>query len=233
MKIFLLRCLFIFFSLFLTAQLKAQDKGTTNSLPSSKVPLVLQWEAPQHRHLDKISLTFKEDTAELTTNTFSYQIGKSVRLGRFQAHMNSDLLFLKTQIENYYLYLKNTILVSALFEGSGIQLSPTSNMPVLYINGEEIPNGHPYYKPASNIIYKIWERKWLCVECATYKKTKKFIIRTTKQLSPNIKSKKNQNKVKKRWKTNKQNFTKKSLNCVPTGKKTIECIDSLFGIFEI
>ena len=237
-KIFLLRCFFIFFLLFSIIQLKAQDKEIIKRPPVDKKPLTLQWEDSQHRHLDKISLIFKKDTVELITNTFSYQTDKAVRLGKFQAYMNSDLLFLKAQIENYYSYLKDTVLVSTLLEDSGIQLSPIPNMPVLSINGEEIPNGHPYYKPASDIIYKIWEKKWFCVECATYKKTKKFIIRTTRQLKSNVKKKTEgkktkKNKVKKWWKINKQKFTKESLNCIPTGKKKIECIDSLFGAFEI
>ncbi|MDE0118654.1 MAG: hypothetical protein OXM55_01440 [Bdellovibrionales bacterium] len=146
--------------------------------------------------------------------------------------MNSDLLFLKSQVESYYLYLKNTILISNLFKGLNIQLSSTPSTPVLHVNKKEIPNGHPYYKPASEIIYKIWNIKWFCVECAIYKKNRKFIIRTTKQLRSNKKAG-NKTKLKKQWKTNRQKFIKKSLNCISVGKKKVECIDSLFGIFEI
>ena len=236
MKTSLLRYFCIFF--FLTVQLKsqAQNKGAIKGLPVAvdQSPLTLKWASPQHRHLDKISLTFKEDTVELTTNTFSYQKGKVVRLGRFQAYTDSDLLFLKYEVESYYFYLKNTVSGSDLFSGLKIKLSSTPDMPILRINEEEIPNNHLFYKPVSKIIHRIWDKKWLCVECAVYKKTRKFIIRTTKQLKLNLKeevgNKTNQNK---KWRTNKQKFKRESLNCIPTGKKKVECIDSIFGAFEI
>ncbi|MDE0118655.1 MAG: hypothetical protein OXM55_01445 [Bdellovibrionales bacterium] len=68
------------FILLLSISLKAQTqvKGAIKNLTDDETPLVLQWEASQHRHLNKFSLLFKENNVELTTNTSSYQINKVI-----------------------------------------------------------------------------------------------------------------------------------------------------------
>ena len=101
-------------------------------------------------------------------------------------------------------------------------------------NEEEIKHGQASFKAIANIIYKIWEYKWTCRECALYRKKKGFIVRTVKRIKSESKSG-TKDKVKKRrqWEKNKQKFPTKVLNCIPKEKDNVECIDPQFGIFEI
>ena len=205
---------------------------------TDKTPLVLQWEVSHPRNTDQISLIFRKDTVELVTNTSSYQKDKKVHLGQFESSLTLELKDLKEQIGHYYNRLKKTVPMSSLIKDSRIRPTVDPHTPVLRISEEEIQTGHPYFEPLASIIYQVWEREWLCVECATYKKKHKSIVRTVKKLKSNLKETMDQEKVqskssKNQWEKSKRSFSKKLLNCVPKGKKKIECIDPKFGIFEI
>ena len=180
------------------------------------------------RNTDQISLIFRQNIVELISNTSSYQKKGSVRLGRFQSPMNPELKELKDQIKQYYIRLQQTIPLSHLIKDSRVQPIVDPHVPVLHINEEEIHEEHPYFKPLANNIYKVWERKWICVECATYKKQQKSIIRTVRTLKPELNG-----KTKKKWKQRKQSYPKKMFECISKEKNKVECIDPEFGIFEI
>lgn len=234
---FLRKGLFIFcFFLIPTAYSEVQDTERTGS--SFKKPLVLQWEVSHARNTDQISLIFRQDTVELVTNTSSYQKGKAVRLGRFKSSMDPKLEEWKGQIELFYEQLRKTVPMSTLIKDPRVQPKVTPHAPVLRIGEEEIQGEHPYFKPLARIIYQVWERDWICVECAIYMKKKKSITRTVRVLKPALKGKtagkkKNQSKAKEQWKVTKQKFAKRLLNCIPKGKQRTECVDPQFGIFEI
>ena len=209
-----------------------------NSSSVDKRPLVLQWEVSHPRNTDQISLIFREKTVELVTNTDSYQKGKVARLGRFESSLTVELKDLKDQVGRYYARLKKTVPLSSLIKDPRVQASVDPHAPVLRISEEEIQRGNAYFNPLASIIYKVWEREWTCVECATYKKTRKSIVRTVKKLKPNLNKKADERKAsgkpsKNQWEERKQSFSKKLLNCIPKGKKKVECIDPRFGIFEI
>ena len=204
---------------------------------SNEKPLVLQWKVSHPRNTDHISLIFRQNSVELVTNTSSYQAGKIVHLGRFESPLNAKLKELKDQVNRYYNQLKKTVPLSSLIKDSRLRPSIDPHAPVLYINEEEIKNEQAYFKPLANIIYTVWKHKWTCIECASYSKERKSVVRTVKKIKSEPKSKKGGEKkerseVKKQWKKDKQKFSKKLLNCLPKGEK-IECIDPQFGIFEI
>ena len=207
-------------------------------LPSSdKKPLVLKWEVSHSRNTDQISLVFKQKSVELVTNTSSYQKGRVARLGRFKSPLNSKLKTIKEQVNRYYIQTRKTVPVSSLIKDPRFQEATKidPHAPVLRINKEEINDKLDHFKPLANIIYKIWEHNWTCMECALYKKEKKFIVRIVK--NKNLQSKtavkeKNSN-TKKQWKTSKQKIPRKLFNCVPKEKNKVECVDPQFGIFEI
>ena len=205
-----------------------------------KPPLVLQWEVSHLRNTDQISLIFKQKTVELVTNTSSYQKDKIVRLGHFKSPLNFELKELKEQVKRYYVRLKKTVPISQLIKDPRVRPSTDPHTPVLRINEEEIHNQHPYFKPLVSIIYQVWNRKWLCIECATYNKKRKAIVRTVRKLKLNPKEKettvkgKTQSMVSKnQWEEKERSFPKKLLNCIRKVKKKMECIDPQFGIFEI
>ena len=100
--------------------------------------------------------------------------------------------------------------------------------PILWINKERVDYKHDYFKPLANIIYKIWEHNWTCVDCALYKKKKESILRVVKH-----RLKARNSKVKKLREVSRQRIPKKLLDCVPKGKNKVECIDPQFGIFKI
>ena len=224
---------FVNFVLLPVAKAKEEKKKITPSF--DRKPLVLQWEVSHSRNRDQISLIFRKEYVELITNTSSYQKGKTVRLGRFKAPLNSKLKTIKNQIKWYYVQLKKTVPASSLIKDSRLQESGIRNphAPVLRINEEEVQDGQTYFKPLAKIIYKIWEHKWTCVECALYEQQEKFIVRTVKIESKTVVKTKSLDKVKKQWGTSKRKFPKKLLACVPKGKNTVECVDHQFGIFEI
>ena len=211
---------------------------TEKKVPSSsdKKPLVLQWEVSHSRNTDQISLIFKQQSVELVTNTSSYQKGRIARLGWFKSPLNSRMKTIKEQVNRYYVQLRKTVPVSSLIKDPRFQATVVDpHAPVLRINEEEIQNEQAYFKPLANIIYNIWEHKWSCMECALYKKKKKFIIRMVKKRNTQSKTagKVKNSKAKKQWETSKQRIPRKLLDCVPKGKSKVECVDPQFGIFEI
>ena len=200
---------------------------------TSKKPIVLQWQVSHSRNIDQISLIFRQDSVELVTNTSSYQKGKIIRLGWFKTSMNPELELIKEQIKEYYTQLKNTVPISSLIiKDLRIPSTVDPHAPILRINEKKVHRRHSYFNPTAKIIHEAWERKWICIECATYKKKKKNIIRTTKNLQSKSQNKQ-ERKEKTQWEETKQTLVKKLLNCIPKEKKKEECIDPQFGIFEI
>ena len=231
--------LILYFLMTSTTYAKVQEKSTKATLsPTDTTPLVLQWEVSHLRNTDQISLIFKQKTVELVTNTSSYQKGKTVRLGHFESPINFELKELKEQIKRYYVRLKKTVPISQLVKDPRVHPLRDPHTPVLRINEEQIHSEHPYFKPLASIIYQVWSREWLCLECATYTKNRKSIVRTLKKLKSNPKQNTNKEKnekaiTKNQWEEKKQSFPHKLLNCIHKVKKKVECIDPRFGIFEI
>lgn len=228
----------LYFLLIPTSHTKTLVQENPTLSPTDTTPLVFQWEVSHLRNIDQISLIFKQKTVELVTNTSSYQKKETVRLGHFESPINFDLRELKEQIERYYVRLKKTVPISQLIKDDRVRPSTDPHTSVLRINEEEIPSEHPYFKPLSSIIHQVWNREWLCIECAIYKKNRKAIIRTVKKRKPNLKEKTDKEKnqkaiVKNQWEEKEQSFSKKLLNCIPKSKRKMECIDLQFGIFEI
>ena len=78
---------------------------------------MLRWEVSPVRNKDQISLICKGQTAELSTNTESYQEDSPIRLGKFKIRMNSEFEALRKRIQQYYLRLKSTVPISSSFSG--------------------------------------------------------------------------------------------------------------------
>lgn len=210
---------------------QAEIEKSISPSPDKK-PLVLQWEVSHPRNTDQISLIFRQKSVELVTNTSSYQKSRVARLGRFISPLNSQLKAIKEQINRYYIQSQKTVPVSSLIKDPRFQEATRMDphAPVLRINKEEIHDEQDHFKPLANIIYKIWEHNWTCIECALYKKKKKFVVRILK--SKTATKEKNSN-AKKQGKTSKQIIPGKLFNCIPKGKNKVECVDPQFGIFEI
>lgn len=230
---------FGFFLFFLVPEAYSDTKQKENPLADKK-PLVLQWEVSHFRNTDQISLIFRQDTVELVTNTSRYQKNKPVRLGWFESPMNSEFEQIKRQISLYYTSLNKTIPLIQLIpipkfiKGLNVQATVIPHAPVLRIGEKKVHRKHPYFQPMVDIIHQAWKWKWLCMECAVYKKRGRFILRTEKKLQTNLKTQKtDQKKIKKQWKEVKRSFAKKMLNCLPMGNNKVECVDPQFGIFEI
>lgn len=216
------------------------DNTTPVYSKTSQRPLILQWEVSHSRNTDQISLIFRQNTLELVTNTSIYQTPreKTITLGYFQSPMNPQLKKIKKDIETSYNYLKQTVPVLSLIKDSRLQIPFNPHAPVMRINEEEISSRDSRFKTLTSIISRIWKQDWICIDCAIYKKKKKSIIRTVKKLkSPETlshfnKIKKN-SKNKNQWETKTKKFSRNSLNCIPQGKRSWECIDPKFGIFEM
>lgn len=228
---------FVFFLnpvLFLFVQ---AETGERVSSSSNKTPLVLQWEVSHPRNTDQISLIFKQHSVELITNTSSYQKSRVARLGRFISPLNSQLKAIKEQVNRYYIQSRKTVPVSSLIKDPRFQEAARvdPHAPALRINEEEINNNQDDFKLLANIIYKVWEHKWTCRECAIYKKEKKFIVRIVKRknLQSKTAGKEEKSKAKKQWEISKQRIPEKLFNCIPKENNKVECVDPQFGIFEI
>ncbi len=219
--------------------LRKSSTSQSKALFHSQQPLILQYEVSHSRNRDQISLIFRENKVELVTNTSSYQERKNVKLGRFQSPLTAKLKTLKKQIAQYYVQMQKTMPLSALIKDPRFQSEFNPHAPILRINEEEINNNHPYFDSLFSIIYKIWEQKWICVECATYKKGKNKILRISKRSISNLNNKssaaktKGSKKIKDSQKIEKKTFSKKQLNCYPKENDKVECVDLQFGIFEI
>ena len=232
MRFLLITVLFISPTLFSIANVKPED--TFSSF--DRKPLILQWEVSHLRNRDQISLIFRQQSVELVTNTSSYQKGRIVRLGHFQSPLNPKLKVMRGQIQQYYIQLKETIPLSSLIKDPRFQPPIDPHAPVLRINEEKIQSQQTHFKPLAQLIYSVWDRKWTCVNCVLYEKQKKSIVRTTKKMKSELKTKipyKVNNEAIKKWETTKQTFSKQQLDCVQKSKNKVECIDPQFGIFEI
>ncbi len=198
----------------------------------NKKPLVLQWEVSHSRNTDQISLIFKQNHVELVTNTSSYQKGKTIQLGWFKTSINPELKLLREQVRQYYIQLKKSIPLSTfIVKDARIPVKVDPHAPVLRINEKTVHRRHPYFKSAAKIIHQAWKRKWTCVQCATYTKKKKNIIRTIKKIQSGLN--KQTGKKLEKWVETKHSFSKKLFSCIPKLKGKEECIDPQFGIFEI
>ena len=183
-----LSCILVFFLSFVLFSFAETEKGNRELHSSGKKPLVLQWEVSHPRNEDQISLIFREKSVELVTNTSSYQKSKVARLGRFESPLNPELKALKEQVNRYYLHLQKTVPISSLIKVPQLQnIVVDPHAPVLRINKEVIHNEQDAFRPLAKIIYNIWKHKWICIECALYKKEKKSIVRVVKKRNPNIK----------------------------------------------
>ena len=199
-------------SFILVSIVRAETKKVISA--SNDRPLVLQWEVSHSRNRDQISLIFRQEYVELVINTSIYQKGKIAHLGRFKSPLTSELKILKNQIKWYYVQLKKTVPVSSLIKDSRFQkaLVVDPHASVLRINEEEIKDGQTYFKPLSKVIYKVWEHKWTCIECASYKQQKEFIIRTVKKLKSKGKTvvkAEDSGKAEEQWEISTQKLPKK------------------------
>ncbi|MCY4524483.1 MAG: hypothetical protein OXB84_07075 [Halobacteriovoraceae bacterium] len=233
-------CIFAFLLIFIFLSSSVSIANEKTLLATDKRPLVLQIEIPHPRNKDQISLVFKKNIVELVTNTSSYQKSKTVRLGRFQSSLDPRLKFWKKQVKYHYSRLNRTVPLLSFFKNLNLKPPTDIHAPVLRINKKKIHHEQPAFKPLMDIIGKAWGKKWDCVECATYENKGNSILRTVQKplgsgtkwirwIMEKIKNKKHQNK----WKTEKQNLSKKSLKCLPKGKKKVECTDPQWGIFII
>ena len=215
---------FYFFLAFFSQVVFFQKSAFANSKP-----LILQLEVSHPRNTDQISLIFRQSTVELVVNTSNWQQDqRSPQLGRFGSTLTPKLNSIKEQIKQIHIQLKKTVPVLSLIKDSRFKPLPSPHTPVLRINDEEIKEGHPYFESSASIIYQIWKIKWTCLDCATYQKKGNRILRILQNLILEIHSKEAETK-----KFRKKIFSKKRLNCTPKSTGKMECIDPLFGIFEI
>lgn len=232
-----LLCILVFFLNSVLFSFAETEKGKQALDSSDKSPLVLQWKVSHPRNRDQISLVFKEKSVELVTNTSSYQKDKVARLGRFESPLSPELKTLKEKVNRYYLHLKKTVPVSSLIKVPQLQATVVDpHAPVLHINEEVIYNEQTSFKPLAKIIYNIWEHKWICIECALYKKEKKSIVRIVKKRSLHIETAvktQDSDNTTEQWETHKKILSRKLLSCIPKGKDKVECVDPQFGIFAI
>ena len=222
---FILSCSCIALAFFFQ-NIVSQKTAFAKTKPKS---LVLQWEVLHPRNTDQISLIFRQRTMELVVNTSHWQKNqKSPRLGRFGSDITPQLKSMKRRIQRSYTRLKQTVPLLSLVGDSRLRSSPSPHAPVLKINGEKIEEGHPYFKPLTNIIRQIWQNEWICLECATYQRKGNKILRTLQGINTGLDSKRREGEG-----TQKKIFSKKELDCVSKTKGKMECVDSRFGIFEI
>lgn len=200
-----------------------------NAFANSK-PLILQWEVAHFKNRDQISLIFRKDTVELVTNTSSWQKKQSnPLLGRFGSPMTLKLKLFKRQITQSHIRLKQTVSMLSLIKDSRFRSLSSPHASIARINGKEIKRGHPYFEPLARIIRQVWQIEWICLECAMYQRKGNAILRTA-QTGPgliiNPKEKATKGIIEK-------TFSKKELSCISKTRGKMECVDPLFGIFEL
>ena len=179
---------------------------------------------------DQISLIFRKDTVELVTNTSSWQNKqRNSRLGRFGSPMTLKLKLFKRQIAQSYIRLTQTVSVLSLIKDSRFRPPASSHDSIVRINEKEIKRGHPYFEPLTRIIRKAWQIEWICLECATYQRRGNAILRTA-QVGPGLIISPKEEDTKK---VTKKTFSKKELSCISKARGKMECVDPLFGIFEL
>ena len=203
-------CFFAFYS---AGESQTTDKNTK----SLTKPLILQRVVSHPRNTDQISLIFRENKVEMVTNTSTWQKSNHPRLGRFESALTPSLKSLKQRLNRYHGRLKRTVPLSSLVKDSRLEPSHTPHAPIFRLNTKEIKEGEVFFKELEDIIQQTGTIKWVCVECAEYQRHKKGILRI----------------VRKQTKRTKKVLSKKSLNCIHKPKSRWECVDKLFGIFEI
>ena len=195
-------------------------------------PLVLQWEVSHPRNVDQISIIFRKKQIELVTNTSVFQKGSNIHLGRFKAPLQAKWVLKKAWVEQYYKQLKKTVPLLDLVVKDSHTLPFSLNQvnphaPILRIQEKTVQEQSAYFKLPFKIIQEAWNHKWTCTQCASYKKTKKHIVRTVKLLQKESSYTKDP-----KWKVQTQRFPKKMFKCI-TKNNTVECIDPQYGIFEL
>ena len=201
----------------------SQAVVSQKSVPTISKPLVLQYTVSHSRNTDQMSLIFRNKVVELVVNTSSWQKKDKARLGRFFSDATPQLNSLKEEVQQYQARVEQTVSVLSLIKDSRIKVSVDPHAPVLSLNGKEIKEKHTYFKPLSRIIHQVWQIKWTCLECATYKKKGNRVLRISQTISDGRVS----------GKTKKNFFSKKDLNCISRRSGKMKCVDPQFGIFEL
>ena len=193
-------------------------------------PLILQWEVSHPRNRDQISLIFRKNTLELVTNTSSWQKKQgNPRLGRFGSPISPKLKLFKRQIKQSHIRLKQTVSAFSLIKDSRFRPPSFPHASIVRVNGKEIKKGHPYFEPLARIIRQAWQIKWICLECATYQRKGNAVLRTV-QAGPGLIIGPKEKAI---GGVTTKTFSKKELNCISKAKGRVECIDPIFGIFEL
>ncbi len=229
----------ILFFLFFSSVIELAKANPTTDKKNK--PLVLQMMISHPRNTDQTSLIFRENKVEMVTNTSTWQKSENPKLGRFESSMTPSLKSLKQRLQWYHSRLKQTVPLSSLIKNSRVQPSHAPHSPIFRLNTKEIKLGESFFKRLEDIIQQIGNQKWICVECATYKRHKKGIVRVVRKRKGMSNKKENNqsnpvNQPKKesaRWLVQKKILSKKSLNCIRKTKTKWECVDKQFGIFEI
>lgn len=220
-----LAILFIGFSLLIHSFVYASEQSVT-----------LLWTVYHHRNQDRIAVILNQSDIQLAVNTSSFQkMNKTTRLGLFQSTITPQLKLFKEQVLHIYNRLQNMAPLSSVIKiNKKFQSQSKFDLyaPIIYINKQKVKQDHFYFKTLENLIYKIWEHKWKCVNCAFYKKGNSFIQRTLYNPT-SVPEQKSGKKPPLQWNKQKKKFSKKQLNCITQGKKKIECVDPNFGIFKI
>ncbi len=216
----------LFMSMFLSSIL-ISFIGAGTILGSS---LVLQLDISHPRNVDQISLIFGKSSVGFVTNVFHTRPDSSNNthpptLGQFRTPIDESLALLQQKIlayRNMIEFRKN--ITDNFLQSSISQRGIHASVIRIGRNGKilEIGESHPQFTALKNILYKeAYERQWNCLLCAEYKRKDNIIQRIVKR---------------KNYKSIVKNFSLRVLRCNPLGtenKKTIECVDEEFGIFEI
>ena len=220
----LLACLFLFSHAFAQGQ---QEAETTPSRSDERL-LIVQWEDSQPRVVDQISVIFRQDSVELVTNTFSFQHGDEMRLGRFQSPMNCELESLRWSADLFHWNLRQPPLSDLLQNETLAAILARGAWPfgaVVRVKEQELRRWHPYFGTVAGIIYRVWKLKnteWTCIDCAIYKKRGDVIVRTTRKMIGGS---------EKKWEVSEEAFPLALMDCYSTRGDQIECVDPQFGIF--
>ena len=146
-------------------------------------PLVLQYQVSHSLNTDQVSLIFRQEFVELVVNKDYWQKeAMPRRLGRFRADYNGELSRLKREVGLYHDRLKRTVPLLSLLDVPDIpsmrERGPDPHAPRLSLGGEEIPSGHRVYEDLFGILESVWDHRWRCLVCASYRIEGDSIVRT-------------------------------------------------------
>ena len=146
-------------------------------------PLVLQYQVSHPRNTDQVSLIFRQEDVELVVNKDYWQEeAMPRRLGRFRADYNGKLSRLKRRLERYHHRLMSTVPLLSLMDIPDLppmrERRPDPHAPRLSLGGEEIPSRHRVYEDLFGILESVWDHRWRCFECASYRIEGDSIVRT-------------------------------------------------------